>query len=229
MLKIENTEVLGWEAAVRAIRNPDHSWEKSDSFCKPSTENCCGCHNYNKCAYIFELTGKPYQGTVGPKDLDLMTRIRNAGTDHCKFMRMIAVYLDITAPLYWWEEFDAYKDGTVSISSSMMHKIATKEFTLEEFSHEHHCYAKTYDLLEETIDVLNYYREKYLETKGKDYWWQLIQLLPSSYNQRRTVMLNYEALANIYKSLQNYKLDEWHTFYDWIDGLPYSELIKGKG
>lgn len=236
MLKIENTEVIGWEAAIRGMRNPKNSWEKSDSFCKPSTENCCGCHNYNKCAYIFELTGKPYQGTVGPKDLDLMTRLRNAGTDHRKFMRMIAVYLDITAPLYWWKEFDTYKVGTVANSCSTMHKIADKEFTLDDFSHEHLGYScctenefdNPMNTLEQVIIVLNGCRDKYIATNNKFWWWQLIQLLPSSYNQRRTIMLNYEVLANIYKSRRNHKLDEWHTFCDWIETLPYSELITGK-
>lgn len=205
-----------------------------------------------KCAYIFELTGKPYQGTVGPKDLDLMIRLRNAGTDHRKFMRMIAVYLDITAPLYWWKEFntyfDTYKVSTVVNPCSTMNNIADKEFTVEDFSHEHllntanndagdavflsHAYNLRVDgddLLGLTINVLNYYRGRYIKTKDKRYWWQLIQLLPISYNQLRTVMLNYEVLANIYKSIQNYKLDEWHTFCDWIDGLPYSELITEKG
>ena len=249
MLKIENVEVMGWEAAIRGMRNPKNSWEKSDSFCKPSTENCCGCHDYNKCAYIFETTGKPYRGDIGPNDLDLMTRLRNAGTDHRKFMRMITVYLDITAPLYWWKEFDTYKVGTVANSCSTMHKIADKEFTLEDFSCEHlidydlyscneadrpvingapHIGCGGLQLLNLTINVLNYYRGKYLAAKDKEYWWQMIQLLPSSYNQRRTVMLNYEVLANIYKSRRNHKLDEWHTFCDWIEGLPYSELITGK-
>lgn len=243
MIKIENVDVMGWEAAIRGMRNPKNSWDKSDSFCKPSTENCCGCHDYNKCAYIFETTGKPYRGDIGPNDLDLMTRLRNAGTDHRKFMRMITVYVDITAPLYWWKEFDTYKVGTVANSCSTMHKIADKEFTLEDFSHEHlidsidknwdiaagdECRSTPLDILYTVINALNIYRERYLETKDKKYWWQLIQLLPSSYNQRRTVMLNYEVLANIYKSRKNHKLDEWHTFCDWIESLPYSELIIGK-
>lgn len=262
MLKIENVEVMGWEAAIRGMRNPKNSWDKSDSFCKPSTENCCGCHDYDKCAYIFETTGKPYRGDIGSNDLDLMTRLRNAGTDHRKFMRMITVYLDITAPLYWWKEFDTYRVGTVANSCSTMHKIADKEFTMDDFSHEHlidydlyscdeidgpvisdapHIGCGGLQLLNLTISVLNYYRDKYLETKKKPmkeeakrallmktYWWQMIQLLPSSYNQRRTIMLNYEVLANIYKSRRNHKLDEWHTFCDWIEGLPYSELITGK-
>ena len=256
MLKIENTEVVGWEHAIRGMRNPMNSWEKSDSFCKPSTENCCGCNDYDKCAYIFESTGKPYRGDIGPNDLDLMTRLRNSGTDHRKFMRMITVYLDITAPLYWWKEFDTYKVGTVANSCSTMHKIHAKEFTLEDFSCEHligspipnfnkhvhvtekaeagnKCYsfgigATPICFMEWVIGVLNAYRELYLKTKDKDYWWQMIQLLPSSYNQRRTVMLNYEVLANIYKSRKDHKLDEWHTFCDWIKSLPHSELITGQ-
>lgn len=235
MLKIEKTEVIGWEAAIRGMRNPMNSWEKSDSFCKPSTENCRGCHDYNKCAYIFESTGKPYRRGIGANDLDLMTRLRNAGTDHRKFMRMITVYLDITAPLYWWKEFDTYKVGTVANSCSTMHKIADKEFTLDDFSCEHllknavvyNGYVST-AVLECVIGALNEFRNIYLKTKNKKYWWQMIQLLPTSYNQKRTVMLNYEVLANIYKSRKNHKLDEWHTFCDWIKTLPYSELITGE-
>lgn len=243
MLKIENVEVMGWEAAIRGMRNPKNSWDKSDSFCKPSTENCCGCHDYDKCAYIFETTGKPYRGDIGPNDLDLMTRLRNAGTDHRKFMRMITVYLDITAPLYWWKEFDTYKVGTVANSCSTMHKITDKEFTRDDFSCEHllgddsvpdHEYQSSTYVLDMVIQSLNFWRNEYLNgtesgiSKDKRWWWQLIQLLPSSYNQRRTVMLNYEVLANIYKSRRNHKLDEWHTFCDWIESLPYSELIIGK-
>lgn len=243
MLKIENTEVMGWEAASRGMRNPKNSWDKSDSFCKPSTENCCGCHDYNKCAYIFETTGKPYRGDIGSNDLDLMTRLRNAGTDHRKFMRMITVYLDITAPLYWWKEFDTYKVGTVANSCSTMHKIADKKFTRDDFSCEHllgddsipdHEYQSSTYILDMVIQSLNFWRNEYLNgtesgiSKDKRWWWQMIQLLPSSYNQRRTVMLNYEVLANIYKSRWNHKLDEWHTFCDWIESLPYSELITGK-
>lgn len=243
MLKIENVEVMGWEAAIRGMRNPKNSWDKSDSFCKPSTENCCGCHDYDKCAYIFETTGKPYRGDIGPNDLDLMTRLCNAGTDHRKFMRMITVYLDITAPLYWWKEFDTYKVGTVANSCSTMHKIADKEFTRDDFSCEHllgddsvpdHDYQSSTYVLDKVIQSLNFWRNEYLNgtesgiSKDKRWWWQMIQLLPSSYNQRRTVMLNYEVLANIYKSRHNHKLDEWHTFCDWIEGLPHSELITGK-
>lgn len=223
MIKLENTEVVGWEAAIRGMRNPMNSWEKSDSvFTQHELEDWP--HN----------TIKTFDD-LGPNDLDLMTRLRNSGTDHRKFMRMITVYLDITAPLYWWKEFDTYKVGTVANSCSTMHKIAAKEFTMDDFSCEHlignaqiyNGYAPT-AVLECTIGALNEFRELYLETKNKAYWWQMIQLLPSSYNQKRTVMLNYEVLANIYKSRQNHKLDEWHTFCDWIEELPYSELITGK-
>lgn len=225
MLKIENTEVIGWEAAIRGMRNPKNSWEKSDSHwdyvdqgSEYLTVDHFGDANFN----------------IGPNDQKLMTNLRNAGTDHRKFMRMITVYLDITAPLYWWKEFDTYKIGTVANSCSTMHKIADKKFTMEDFSCEHlfdfcpNCDTDSETVLRYTISWLNHCREKYLETKDKEYWWQLIQLLPSSYNQKRTVMLNYEVLANIYKSRRNHKLDEWHTFCDWIEMLPYSELITGK-
>ena len=224
MLKIENTEVLGWEHAIRGMRNPLNSWAKSDSGSCVSTQAV-----------------EEGWFEVGPNDLDLMKRLRNAGTDHRKFMRMITVYVDMIGPLYWWKEFDTYKVGTVANSCSTMHKIAEKEFTLENFSCEHllsywgeekvnptiiyPCTPMQH--LNQTIACLNVCRKKYLETKDKKYWWQMIQLLPSSYNQRRTVMLNYEVLANIYKSRRNHKLDEWHTFCDWIEGLPYSALITG--
>ena len=216
MLKIENAEVLGWEHAIRGMRNPMNSWEKSDSWY--TTDD-----------------GTPDHPNVhiGLNDLDLMKRLRNAGTDHRKFMRMIAVYVDITAPLYWWKEFDTYKVGTVANSCSTMHKITAKEFALEDFSHEHLIVAGL-NSLKRTIDDLNSAREGYLDERikqnpewRKEVWWQMIQLLPSSYNQKRTVMLNYEVLANIYKSRRNHKLDEWHTFCDWIEELPYSELITG--
>lgn len=219
MLKIENFEVTGWEAAIRGMRNPKNSWEKSDTV-------------YG--TYYGELNGHPCLDTdgftLGANDLDLMTRLRNAGTDHRKFMRMIIVYLDITAPLYWWKEFDTYKVGTVANSCSTMHKIADKEFTLEDFSCEH-LENSWLAHLKETIRLLNEARDAYhwCNTDAKkEWWWQMIQLLPSSYNQRRTVMLNYEVLANMYKSRRNHKLDEWHTFCDWIEELPYSELITGE-
>lgn len=240
MLKIENTEVIGWEHAIRGMRNPKNSWEKSDSnwrYVAPAQRE----------SHILASYSDDSEFWIGPNDADLMNRLRNAGTDHRKFMRMITVYLDITAPLYWWKEFDTYKVGTVANSCSTMHKIAAKEFTPEDFSHEHllnmanndagdalflndanNIRVDGDDLLGLTINVLNYYRGRYIKTKDKRYWWQLIQLLPSSYNQRRTVMLNYEVLANIYKSRRNHKLDEWHTFCDWIESLPYSELITGE-
>ena len=214
MIKLENTEVVGWEAAIRGMRNPMNSWEKSDSERK--YENIRDSEGYL---------------VIGPNDLDLMMRLRNAGTDHRKFMRMITVYVDITAPLYWWKEFDTYKVGTVANSCSTMHKIHDKEFTLADFSTEH-LYPEVREAFENTIiKYLNEARKTYnflSDTPSKkDAWWQMIQLLPSSYNQKRTVMLNYEVLANIYKSRRNHKLDEWHTLCDWIERLPYSELITG--
>ena len=229
MLKIENVEVTGWEHSIRGMRNPKNSWNRSDSGWR-------GVFEYE--------TGKPII-EVGPNDKKLMMTLRNAGTDHRKFMRMIVVYLDITAPLYWWKEFDTYKVGTVANSCSTMHKIHAKEFTREDFSSEHiMCLCEketpvTYhpsgdtalapiDVLDITIMILNKARDLYLQTKDKQYWWQMIQLLPSSYNQRRTVMLNYEVLANMYKSRRNHKLDEWHILCDWIEMLPMSELITGK-
>ena len=251
MLKIENTEVIGWEHAIRGMRNPKNSWVKSDSgVCATHGPAHCADCVYTDCHADDVEIGTKY--ILGPNDLNLMTTLRNAGTDHRKFMRMITVYLDITAPLYWWKEFDTYKVGTVANSCSTMHKIADKEFTLADFSCEHldrepyhrnwiesvivdeditsphKVWMTPFDVLRCTIEMLNAYRENYLETKDKQDWWQMIQLLPSSYNQRRTVMLNYEVLANIYKSRRNHKLDEWHTFWDWIESLPYSELITGK-
>lgn len=251
MLKIENTEVIGWEHAIRGMRNPKNSWVKSDGgVCATHGPAHCADCVYTDCHADDVEIGTKY--ILGPNDLNLMTTLRNAGTDHRKFMRMITVYLDITAPLYWWKEFDTYKVGTVANSCSTMHKIADKEFTLADFSCEHldrepyhrnwiesvivdeditsphKVWMTPFDVLRCTIEMLNAYRENYLETKDKQDWWQMIQLLPSSYNQRRTVMLNYEVLANIYKSRRNHKLDEWHTFCDWIESLPYSELITGK-
>ena len=237
MLKIENTEVVGFEAAIRGMRNPMNSWEKSDSglTCSQNKNNICDIHCTvdNYCKPLDKYL-------ICKNDLDLMTRLRNAGTDHRKFMRMIVVYLDITAPLYWWKEFDTYRVGVEKNSCSTMHKIHEKEFTFDDFSHEklinsacmeiqeQHIRISPIQALATTIECLNSYRDLYLQTKDKKYWWQMIQLLPSSYNQRRTVMLNYEVLANIYKSRRNHKLDEWHTFCDWIERLPYSELIIGK-
>lgn len=216
MIRIENTDIVGWEHAIRGTRNPMNSWAKSDSSS--------------------ELTGY----CVGKNDHDLMMRLRNAGTDHRKFMRMIVVYADITAPLYWWKEFDTYKVGTVANSCSTMHKIADKEFTLDDFSHEYLINDYKFKSNEEdvnsewlealyvVIDRLNFARNMYIKTKDKKYWWQMIQLLPSSYNQKRTVMLNYEVLANIYKARKNHKLDEWRDFCKWIETLPYAELVTGE-
>ena len=209
MLKTENTRVIGWEAAIRGMRNPMNSWDKSDSEKVSFPE-------YYKDEF-----------NVGENDHKLMMKLRNAGTDHRKFMRMITVYVDITAPLYWWKEFDTYKIGTVANSCSTMHKIAEKAFTMEDFSCEH-LENSWLANLKETIKLLNEARSAYnwCNTDAKkEWWWQMIQLLPSSYNQKRTVMLNYEVLANIYKSRKNHKLDEWHAFCDWIKMLPYSELI----
>lgn len=211
MLKIENVEVFGWEHAIRGMRNPMNSWNKSDSFisCYLKTK-CHECEANQKCAYYFEDgDGLPYKKDefIGPKDLNLMTTLRNAGTDHRKFMRMITVYLDITAPLYWWKEFDTYKVGTVANSCSTMHKITDKPFELDDFSHEHLGFQSV-RVLKDTIKVMNDFREEFIKDHEKENWWQLIQLLPSSYNQKRTVMLNYEVLANIYKSRRHHKLDE---------------------
>ena len=228
MIKFENTEVMGWESAIRGMRNPMNSWENSDSGICLDTIGCHSCRaNRNHCRSRME--NKEF--VVGYDDMNLMTRLRNAGTDHRKFMRMIAVYVDITAPLYWWKEFDTYKVGTVANSCSTMHKIAEKEFTIEDFSCEH-LENSWLVHLKETIKLLNEARDVYhwCNTDAKkEWWWQMIQLLPSSYNQKRTVMLNYEVLANIYKSRNNHKLDEWSVgFMDWIKSLPYSELITGK-
>lgn len=233
MLKIENVEVMGWEAAIRGMRNPMNSWDKSDSFipCDVKTK-CHECTDNQRCAKYF-CDGLAFRRNqfLGPNDLDLMKRLRAAGTDHGKFMRMITVYLDITAPLYWWKEFDTYKVGTVANSCSTMHKIHSKRFERDDFSIEHlkNCDEHHWMVcMDNIISSLNVAREKFLETKDKKYWWQMIQLLPSSYNQRRTVMLNYEVLANMYKSRKNHKLDEWVEFCKWIETLPYSELITGE-
>lgn len=207
MLKIENTEVFGWEAAIRGMRNPMNSWKKSDSGMAVDE-------------YYYEYF------EIGDNDYELMMKLRNAGTDHRKFLRMIVVSFDITSSLYFFKEFDTYKVGTVANSCSTMHKIHAKEFTMDDFSHEHLLTASMM-MLHQVVDLMNEAREKYLETKDMVWWHQMIQLLPTSYNQRRTVMLNYEVLANIYKSRKNHKLQEWHTFCEWIESLPYSELITG--
>lgn len=236
MLKIEETETYGWKAAIRGMRNPMNSWDKSDSGICYKEVACHSCNeNRNNCAYNLEHDGF----VIGDNDIELMHRLCSAGSDHRKFMRMIVVYCDITAPLYWWKEFDTYKVGTVANSCSTIHKIHTKEFNDDDFSQE---YLITREkplieggdqveppngiwLMHRTIQTLNQYRELYLETKDKKYWWQMIQLLPSSYNQKRTVLLNYEVLTNMYNSRRNHKLDEWRDFCDWIKSLPHSELI----
>lgn len=280
MLKLEHTEVVGWEAAIRGMRNPLESWERSDSFW--NYHPCEECNGNASCIDDFH---------IGENDHDLMTRLRDAGTDHRKFMRFLDVYVDITAPLYWWKEFKTYRVGRAfgddepdilpipedylefdieMNSCSTMHKIHSKEFTLEDFSHEHlmnfdnsnyweedddnSCFIDKKEVIvpmallgDYIIPMLNVARQKYVEVSAeinkchfnelekkarlvalqKQYWWQMIQLLPSSYNQKRTLKLTYEVLANMYKSRRNHKLDEWHTFCDWIESLPYSELITG--
>ena len=232
MLKIENAKIVGWDAAIRGMRNPMNSWEKSDTL--------FFCPSQGDMRKIVEGSDLELLSEIGPNDYKLMASLRDAGTDHRKFMRMITVYMDITAPLYWWKEYDTYKVGTVANSCSTMHKIASKEFTFDDFSHEklitsvcmeiqeQHIRISPMQALGTTIECLNSYRDLYLKTKDKKYWWQMIQLLPSSYNQRRTVMLNYEVLANMYKSRKNHKLDEWRTFCEYVKTFPYSELITGK-
>ena len=235
MIKIENVVLPSaeqWRAIILGCRNPMNSWDRSDSHFADITVTGSGIGQGNRSDYI-----------IGPNDHNLMMRLAKAGSEHAKYRRMITVYVDITASLYWWKEFDTYKVGTVANSCSTMHKIADKEFTLEDFSCEHlfndifepHSYAsnikQTADYkgaLELIINILNNAREWYLETNDKKYWWQMIQLLPSSYNQRRTVCLNYEVLANIYRQRKGHKLDEWETFRDWIETLPYSEIITLK-
>lgn len=228
MIKIENTETFGWEAAIRGMRNPLNSWDKSDSYpavdcgkcgkieregtCKKEDRDCTGFECYE----------------IGPNDLGRMKNLCNAGADHRKFMRMIVVWADITAPLYWWKQFDTYKVGTVRNSCSTMHKIHAKEFDISDFSVDR-LYDKNINLYEAyLIPNLNYYRNRYSETKNPDDWYQLIQLLPDTYIQKATVMLNYEVLLNMHHSRKNHKLDEWHDFCDWIESLPYSELITGE-
>lgn len=250
MIQFENTVTPSpdqWQTIIMGARNPLNSWARSDSGACNCLEKCFAECKKHQC----EVGDHFY---IGPNDLSLMMKLRNAGTDHRKFMRMITVYVTITAPLYWWKEFDTYKIATVANSCSTMHTIHKKEFALDNFSHEHLNtdlmddkgfipYKDMLDIawpsipadyqtaksgLQLVIQLLNFYRQRYLETKDKKYWWQMIQLLPSSYNQKRTVMLNYEVLANIYKSRRDHKLDEWREFCDWIRGLPNSELITGE-
>lgn len=222
MIEITNTDVFGWESAIRGMRNPMNSWDKSDSV--------YGCNT----------------ARIGNNDLTLMKKLSKAGSDHAKYKRMINVTMDVTAPLYWWKEFDTYKVGTVANSCSTMHKIHEKEFTLDDFSHEHllnNSLESSMYILETIVAYLNVFRDNYLmiseelekdmerdemlkfQEERKEWWWQMIQLLPSSYNQKRTVQLNYEVLTNIYHSRKNHKLDEWREFCRWIESLPHSELI----
>ena len=251
MTRIENTGVYGFEAAIRGMRNQTNSWDKSDS-------HVCACADgYLDCPMVLnddepakECDPDKYNFCVGEKDFCLMKKLAAAGPDHGKFLRMIIVTLDITAPLYWWKEFDTYKVGTVANSCSTMHKIADKAFTLDDFSCEHLLsftsegderkipfvdvspYSENNITFSPTgvleciiIPILNRCRDRFLETKDKKYWWQMIQLLPSSYNQRRTVQLNYAVLKNIYHARKSHKLDEWRYFCQWMEALPYSELI----
>ena len=240
MITIEKTSVYGWEAAIRGLRNPMNSWDKSDS--------CFGCEESKSIDTCLDNCGdeggEACHFSIGDRDLELMMKLASAGSVHAKYRRMITVTVDITAPLYWWKEFDTYRVGVEKNSCSTMHKIHEKEFTLEDFSTEH-LYADddidgmyysataeeeftSTDVLKVVIEALNNYRKQYLIAKDKKYWWQMIQLLPSSYNQKRTVMLNYEVLANMYKSRKDHKLDEWREFCKWIETLPYSELITGE-
>ena len=225
MLKIEKFVTASpeqWEIIIEGMRNPLNSWEKMDSFCH---RDCDNCSDREKCDYVF-VQGTPYRypGYIGPNDHSLMERLDNAGTEHRKFMRMIPVWVTLSAPLYWWKEADTYKVGTTRNSCSTMHKIQAKEFTLEDFSCEHLNEVSLADL-KRTIDCLNANRIIFNAEKEKDSWWQMIQLRPSSYNQKATLFLNYEVLSNIYHQRKNHKLDDWHVFCDWIRELPYSELI----
>lgn len=248
MIKIENSEVLGWDHAIRGMRNPMNSWDKSDSGWDTGWPSDHGI-------LVDSDSDSYYECRIGPNDQELMLKLAKAGSVHAKYRRMIVVYADITAPLYWWKEFDTYKVGTVANSCSTMHKIHAKEFELDDFSHDHlldrgdllkpeerfnlddmalsavsvngvyRCYVTPERFLQMTCNILNRYRTKFLETKDKRYWWQMIQLLPSSYNQKRTVMLNYEVLAHMYHDRKDHKLDEWREFCKWIEGLPCFEII----
>ena len=223
MIRFEHTDVVGWEAAIRGMRNPMNSWDKSDTDYNFADCNTCLHANKKACDMTKDCI------IIGPNDLNLMQNLCKAGTDHRKFMRMLTVYVDITAPLYWWKEFDTYKVGTVANSCSTMHKIHAKKFTTDDFSLEH----VDDDIIDQPftkiLDCLNVFRNLYLLNKDKEDWWQMIQLLPSSYNQKRTIMLNYEVLRNMYHARKNHKLDEWHDFCAWIETLPYAkELIIGE-
>ena len=252
MIKIEKTETFGWEAAIRGMRNPMNSWDKSDSYDGCLDEDMFKIFQDNgdipkDAVYQEDFIKNGNTFVIGENDLALMKKLAKAGTDHRKFLRMITVYCDITAPLYWWKEFDTYKVGTVANSCSTMHKIHAKRFHVDDFSHDfiwagvdhkeivtqlvntedNPVFLSDDEILIYTVSMLNELRELYLKTKDKRYWYKMIQLLPSSYNQKRTVMTNYEVLANIYPSRKNHKLLDWHDFCTWILGLPYSKLITG--
>lgn len=228
MIKILYTDVHGFAPALRGMRNPLNSWDKSDSeFCRAFDDDCTSCIHKESCNYENVATWTDWDISIGQEDFALAKRLIKAGTDHRKFMRMIVVWVDIAAPLYWWKQFDTYKVGPVRDSCSTMHKIHAKEFEISDFSVDRLC-QKNINLYEAyIIPNLNYYRNRYLETKSEDDWYQLIQLLPDSYIQLSTVMLNYEVLINMYHARKNHKLTEWHDFCDWIESLPYSELITG--
>ena len=228
MIKIEKTAIYGWRAAIRGMRNPKNSWDNSDT-------------QYYRTQPLFDYEDEDEESEyvmLGNNDYKLATTLANAGSEHGKFLRMINVTCDIVAPLYWWKEFDTYKVGTVADSCSTMHKIQAKEFTLNDFSHEHLekltidsqevAEADGASILQFIIKFLNFYRDMFNKTKDKSYWWQMIQLLPSSYNQRRTIQFNYAVLRAMYKQRKDHKLDEWHSFCDWIKTLPYCELITGE-
>lgn len=226
MIKIENTDVYGFEAAIRGMRNPMNSWDKSDSHWGCDDIWCVECDKLNDCNHSYFV--KAY--SVGENDLKLMKNLSKAGTDHSKYLRMITVTCDITAPLYWYKEFDTYKVGTVANSCSTMHKIHDRPFTVHDFSYDHLMIDAKHNLnfcqvLEDLVDILNSARNGYLDTGDKQYWWQMIQLLPSSYNQRRTVQLNYQVLKNMYHARKTHKLDEWREFCNWCETLPYFKEI----
>ena len=221
MLKIEKTDIHGWEAAIRGARNSFNSWDKSDSGCNADW--------YGDDSVVVDADSEEYIVMhIGPNDQKLMKKLAKAGPSHAKYRRFITVTMDVTAPLYWWKEMDTYKVGTVGNSCSTMHKIADKEFEMDNFSIEH-LYSGTLPTFKAILVELNCHRYGYLHTKDKEDWWQMIQLLPSSYNQKRTLLVNYEVLANIYHQRKGHKLDEWKTFCDWIEGLPMSEIITLKG
>lgn len=245
MLKIEKTVLPSpeqWQIVIEGMRNPLNSWGRMDSTICPASGKFRDCKKSGICPRKDDDFAAD-QICFGTADLSLMERLTAAGSEHAKYRRMLPVWVTITAPRYWWTEYDTYKVGTVANSCSTMHKIAAKEFTAEDFSHEHlidsldgiwdiaagdECRSAPLDILCTVINALNVYREKYLETKDNKYWWQMIQLLPQSYNQRRTLMLNYEVLATIYRQRKDHKLAEWNTFCEWIETLPYAELIVGR-